>query len=93
MATHGCFICSVCHRACPICDTCACSKTAQSYRKNDTLVSIFKNKLEETDRERAAQELAYAQSSDYSSPPSMRVARLEGQVSMLKWVIEVLEKR
>ena len=95
MPVHGCLMCSTCGRACPICGTCSCVKTTSVYVKNDTLASIierFKQKLEATDRERAIQEHYHNESSDYSTPPSMRVARLEGQVSMLKWVIGELEK-
>ena len=59
---------------------------------NRAVIARFKNKLLEVERERAAQELAHNQSSDYHTPPSLRVATIEGEVKMLKWVIETLEK-
>lgn len=52
-------------------------------------IDFLRSKLAETRREREAQELAHAQSSDWHSPPSMRVARLEGQESILEWLISL----
>lgn len=55
-------------------------------------IERLRSKIEETDRERAAHELAHAQSSDYHTPPSQRVARLEGQIVAFKWLLGELEK-
>ena len=55
------------------------------------ILEIVKAKRDSTESERIRQELAYNQSSDYSTPPSIKVASLEGQVLILDWVIRELE--
>lgn len=58
----------------------------------NALKAWLRNKIEEADRERAAQEIAHAQSSDWNTPASSRVIRIEGQISAFKAVLAELEK-
>lgn len=58
-----------------------------------TLTEKIRTKRHELLDECERLKLAIAQSSDYHTPPSTRVANMEGKIEALLWVLEQLEKQ
>lgn len=58
-----------------------------------TLQERIRAKRHEILAERDKLQLAIDQSSDYRTPPSTRIANMNGQIEALYWVLEQLEKQ
>lgn len=59
----------------------------------EQLAAKIRTKMNSVDHERYSQEQAHYANNDPYSSPSTRLARLEGEVSSLRWVLNLLERQ